>query len=135
MERLEPPVSEEAAPFWAATRAQQLVLQWCRSCERPVWYPRAACPRCLGGNLEWRSAAGLGSVHAVSVMTRPANPTMAGREPYAVALVDLDEGVRLMSNVVGGDPWQVAVGDRVRLAWEPLPDGRHLYLFEKEDGA
>jgi uncharacterized OB-fold protein len=59
---------------------------------------------------------------------------MAGREPYVVALIELDEGVRLMSTVVDVDPWSVAVGDRVALAWEPLTDGRSLYVFER-DGA
>src|SRR5215211_8246186 len=73
----------------------------------------------------------LGEVHAVSVMPKPANPAMAGREPYVVALVDLDEGVRMMSTVVTDDPWSVSVGDRLALAWEPLSDGRHLYVWER----
>ena len=129
--RLEPPVTDVTAPFWDATRERHLLLQWCRSCEQLVWYPRETCPGCLGTDLEWRPASGGGTVHACSVMPRPGNPGMAGREPYVVALVALDEGVRLMSNVVGGDPWTVAVGDRVALTWEPLSDGRHLYLFER----
>ena len=60
------------------------------------------------------------------VPEKPGNPMMAGREPYAVALVDLSEGVRMMSEVVGGDPWTVAVGDAVTVGWEPLSDGRQL---------
>ena len=76
-----------------------------------------------------------GTVHAVSVQHRPANPTMADRVPYAVALVDVDAGdganaVRVMSNVVNCDPLAVAVGDAVTLTWEPLSDGRNLPLFE-----
>ncbi len=130
--RFEPPVSEEAEPFWAATREKRLVLPWCRSCEHPVWYPRDFCPRDLSTDLEWRPASGRGVVHAASVMPKPGNPAMSGREPYVVALVELEEGVRLMTNVVGGDPWTVAVGDPVHLAWEPLSDGRHLYVFERE---
>jgi uncharacterized protein len=129
--RLEPPVSEAAAPFWEATRERRLVLPWCLGCDRPFWYPRETCPRCLGGDLEWRAASGRGAVHACSVMPRPGNPGMAGREPYVVALVELEEGVRLMSNVVAGDPWSVAVGDAVTVTWEPLSDGRSLYLFER----
>jgi uncharacterized OB-fold protein len=64
-------------------------------------------------------------------MPKPGNPMMAGREPYAVALVDLDEGVRMMSEVVGGDPWTVAVGDAVTLRWEPLSDGRQLPVWQR----
>ncbi len=128
--RFEPPESHEAEPFWAATRDRRLVLQWCRTCEAPIHYPREACPRCLGDELEFRPAAGCGIVYAVSVMPKPANPLMTGREPYAVALVDLDEGVRMMSNIVGVEPGSVDVGMEVRVTWERLSDGRHLPLFE-----
>jgi uncharacterized OB-fold protein len=127
--RFEPPVTEEAEPFWDATRRQELALPWCRHCGRPFWYPRPVCPRCLSPDIEWRESAGRGQVHAVSVMHRPANPTMAQRVPYAVALIDLDEGVRMMSNVVGIDPGEVEVGMDVTVAWEPLSDGRRLPLF------
>jgi len=63
-------------------------------------------------------------------MPKPAHPGMAGREPYVVALIDLDEGPRLMSNVIGADVARVAPGLAVRVTWEPLSDGRHLPLFE-----
>jgi uncharacterized OB-fold protein len=57
---------------------------------------------------------------------------MKGRVPYAVALVELDEGARLMSNVVDCEPADVHVGQRVRATWEPLDDGRHLLVFAPE---
>lgn len=128
--RFEPPESEVTGPFWAATRDRRLVLQWCRTCERPIHFPRDACSRCLDDELEFRPSPGVGTVYAVSVMPKPANPMMAGREPYAVALVELDEGVRLMSNIVGIDPGAVRVGMAVRVTWERLSDGRHLPQFE-----
>ena len=74
--------------------------------------------------------AGTGTVYAVSVQYRPGTPQMRDRTPYAVALIDLDAGVRVMSNVMG-DPEAVAVGDRVDATWEPLSDGRHLLVFEQ----
>jgi uncharacterized protein len=132
--RFEPPVTEFTTPFWDATREQRLLLPWCRSCDEPFWFPRETCPRDLSPDIEWRPAEGRGVVHAVSVMPKPANPLMAGREPYVVALIELAEGVRMMSTVVDGDPWSVGVGDRVALAWEPLSDGRQLYVFSR-DGA
>lgn len=133
--RFEPPVSDDTRAFWEATRDKQLVLQWCTSCQKAIFYPRAACPGCLGDALEWRPATGLGRVHAVSVQHKPANPFMADKVPYAVALVDLDEGVRLMTNVVGCEPDDVAVDMAVRVTWEPLTDGRHLPLFEPSEPA
>lgn len=123
MNRIEPPASEVAEPFWNATREGRLILQWCTTCEEPVWYPREVCPGCLGDALEWRDAAGEGVVYACTVEHK-------AEQPYVVALVDLDEGVRLLSNVVGSPPEQVAIGDRVRVTWEPLSDGRQLPLFE-----
>ena len=125
-ERFSPPASPAAEPFWAASRERRLVLQWCRTCERAIHFPREACPSCLGDDLEFRPAAGTGTIYACSTMPVPANPTMAGREPYVVALVDLPEGVRLMADVVGEGALDAAVGDAVTVGWEPLPDGRHL---------
>ena len=119
---MEPPADPDLQTFWDGTRDQELRLPRCTDCGTTFWYPRTTCPACLSESLEWRAAAGTGTVHAVSVNHRP--------EKYAVALVDLDEGVRLMSNTVGIDAAGVEVGMRVRLTWEALSDGRHLWLFE-----
>lgn len=125
--RFEPAESEAGAPFWAATRDRRLVLPWCPTCEAPHWFPREFCPRCLGTDLDWREASGRGVVYAVSLM-----PASADRAPTAVALVDLDEGVRMMSNVIADGPGTIDVGQVVRASWEPLSDGRHLVVFEPE---
>jgi hypothetical protein len=130
MTRIEPPADPDLTEFWEATREQTLLIPHCRSCNRAFWYPRPICPHCLGNDLEWKPSAGTGEVHAVSVMHRPANPLMADKVPYAVVLVELSEDVRLMSNMVGVDATTVAVGQRVQLTWEPLSDGRHVWLFE-----
>lgn len=128
-DRWQPPVSPAAEPFWAATRACRLEIQWCRSCERAIHFPREACPACLGTDLEFRPAAGSGTVYALSVMPVAGNSGMTDRAPYAVALIDLPEDVRMLSNVLGEGADQAAVGDAVRVAWEPLADGRHLPVF------
>jgi uncharacterized OB-fold protein len=128
-ERLQPPVSPAAEGFWAATRERRLVLQWCTACERAIHFPREACPSCLGTELEYRAAAGTGTVYAVSTMPSPGNPGMAGRAPYPVVLVDLPEGVRMLANAVGDGALDAQVGHAVVVAWEPLADGRHLPVF------
>lgn len=130
MSRTAPEPTPHTAPFWEATRARRLVLQWCAACDEPVWYPREVCPRCGGTEHEWRESSGAGEVYAVTVMHRAGVPQMADRVPYTVALVELDDGVRMMSNVVGCPPGDVTVGMRVRCTWEPLDDGRHLPQFE-----
>ena len=120
--RMEPPADPELSTFWEGTKERQLLLPRCTDCGTTFWHPRTTCPACLSDRLEWRPSVGTGAVHAVSVMYRP--------EKYAVVLVDLDDDVRLMSNMVGIEPDDVTVGMRVSLTWEELSDGRNLWLFE-----
>lgn len=127
-----PPVPADdaaSAPFWDATRSKRLVFQRCDDCGAPVWYPRAVCPSCLSGDLTWTEATGRGTVYSVSVHYRAPAPELADDVPYAVALVDLDDGPRMLTNVVGCDPEAVRIGDRVLATWRALPDGRHLLQF------
>jgi uncharacterized OB-fold protein len=133
--RLWPPASEEAAPFWEASRVGELVLPWCRECERPFWYPRATCPRCLSDAIEWRPATGNGVVYAASVQHLPGPGRDASDGPYVVVLVDLDEGVRVTANVLDCAPDAVHVGMPVRATWEPLSDGRQLLQFAPRESS
>jgi uncharacterized OB-fold protein len=128
--RPQPPITEASAPFWEATRSKRLLAQRCADCGTWVWYPRTACTACLSPELRWTEIAGRGIVYAVSVHHRPGVPELKDRTPYAVALVELDEGVRMLSNVVNCAPDAVQVGQRVVASWEPLADGRHLVVFE-----
>lgn len=130
--RFEPPASEIAGPFWDATKEEKLLLQWCRDCSQPVFYPREVCPTCLkSAGLEWRPASGKGVVYAVSVQHTPQMPMPFYQNgPYAVALVELEEGVRMLTNVIGCPPESVTVGQPVQVTWEALSDGRNLPLFE-----
>lgn len=113
-----PRISAEARPYWDACREGELRYQACRGCGRAQFYPRALCAGCGGTDLEWRRSAGQGAVHAVTVVYRAPSEPFRADVPYAVALVDLDEGFRMMANVVGGDPERVAIGDRVRVLFE-----------------
>jgi uncharacterized OB-fold protein len=126
-ERFAPPQSPAGTPFWDASRERRLTLPWCTECERPHWYPRGFCPSCLSEDVEWRDAEPEGTVHAVSVQPKPNHPGLADRAPYAVVLVDLADGVRMMLQCA---TTTIAVGDPVRIGWEPLPDGRHLPTAE-----
>ncbi|MET0904147.1 MAG: OB-fold domain-containing protein [Acidimicrobiales bacterium] len=135
MARFEPTATDASDAFWDGTRDEQYLVQWCTGCDVPIFYPREVCPTCLHAEgLAWRPSSGAGTVYAVSIQHRPANPTMADRVPYAVALVELDAGdgsrtIRIMSNVVGDDATTIAVGDAVSLTWEALSDGRNLAVF------
>jgi uncharacterized protein len=121
------PEDEVSAPFWEAAARGELVLQRCEGCSSFVWYPRALCPSCGDDRLTWTQVSGEGTVYAASVHHRAPTPELAGSTPYAVVLVDLDEGVRLMARAAGVAADEVAVGQRVR--WAPDPEGGRAFVF------
>ena len=131
MPRFEPKPSRVSEPFWEATKSRQLRFQRCDACGAAVWYPRLRCPTCLSENLSWTDSSGAGSVYTFNVMRRPGNPMMADEVPYVVAIVDLDEGYRMLTNITGCAPEAVACGQRVQVAWDvELSDGRRLPTFQ-----
>jgi hypothetical protein len=130
MPRIEPPVTPLAEPYWDATRRRELVAQRCDSCDRFIWYPRQACPGCLGSDLRWAPLAGTGTIYAFNVMHKPGNPMMGDEVPYVIALVDLDEGIRMTTNIVGATDGSLRCDQRVQVDWSvELSDGRHLPVF------
>ncbi len=130
MKLIEPPVTEASAPFWDATREQRFVLPWSTATGKAVWYPREVDPAAPDQPFDWREASGDGVVYAASVHHKAGPGRDPDDGPYVVALVELPEGVRMMTNVVGCPPEDVEVGMPVRLVWHPLSDGRHLPQFE-----
>jgi uncharacterized protein len=126
----EPPESDYGKPFWDASRDERLVIPHSGSTGAPFWHPREVAPDTLEPDVQWRDASGEGTVYAVSVMHKPGPGRDPADGPYAVALVDLPEGVRIMTNVVGCDPDDVTPGMAVRVAWHELSDGRKLPMFE-----
>jgi len=91
---------ELTKPFWEATKRNQLIVPRCRRCNEFFWYPRPACPRCLIEDWEWAPVSGKGRLFSYTVVRQAQNPEFAGDVPYAYAVVQLDEGVKLISNIV-----------------------------------
>ena len=134
MPRIEPPVTPLAEPYWNATRRNELVAQRCQDCDRFVWYPREACPGCLSADLEWAPLSGAGTIYTFNVMRKPGNPMMGDEVPYVIALVDLDEGIRVSTNIIGADEGSVRCDQRVAVDWSvELSDGRRLPVFRVTD--
>lgn len=122
-----------AAPYWAAAREHRLVLQHCPRCDRIQHFPRPWCTSCLHDALGYVDASGRGTVYACTVVRRNPHPAFAARVPYVLALVELDEGVRVTSNVVDCDPDTVHVGQRVRVCFEDVDDDHTVPLFTPEE--
>ncbi len=110
----------DTAPFWAATKDHELRYQQCTRCGTVVWHPRRHCTGCLDGELVWKTSKGEGTLYTFSVVRQSYHPFFRSRAPYAVAWVDLDEGPRLLSNIVGvEDPAaELSIGQRLRVEWE-----------------
>ena len=118
--RPEPITDVDSRPFWDGVAAGELRIQRCRSCESYNYYPRYLCPTCYSDDLEWTAAAGGGTVHSFTVSRRPAGPGFAAEVPYIVVLVDLDEGPRMVSNIVDADPEDVAIGAAVQVEFRAM---------------
>ena len=103
------------APFWEGVAEGVLRIQRCASCGRHVFYPRAVCPHCGGTDLTWVESTGAGRVHSFTVVHR-APPDYRDEVPYVVALVELEEGVRLMTRLVEVEPSAVRVDLPVEVA-------------------
>ena len=98
------------------------MVKRCSACGQHHHYPRDICPFCLSDATEWRDAAGTGTVYAFSTMGQ-------GEAAYTLALVTLDEGVTLMTNLVDADPAQWAIGQRVRVVFKPSEGGHAVPMF------
>lgn len=129
-----PPVNADSAPYWEGAREGRLMLQRCTKTGRAWFYPRHVSPATWKPTVEWFEASGLGSIYSFSVVHRAPQPAFAGRVPYVVALIDLDEGARMMTNVVGPDAMEAAIGDRVRVEFEERADGFRLPQFRRVAG-
>ena len=119
-ERAYPVPDAVTQPFWDGVAEGVLRIQRCDGCGRHVFYPRAVCPFCMGAVLSWVEASGRGRVHAFTVVHR-APADYRDEVPYVVALVELDEGVRLMTRLVDVEPSAVAVDQPVEVAIQGEP--------------
>ena len=120
-ERPYPEPDGETQPFWDGIAAGVFRIQRCRECEEHVFYPRTVCPFCMSAvALEWVDASGRAEVHSYTVVHR-APPGFAEDAPYVVALVELEEGPRLMTRLLGVEPHDAAVGMPVEVAIEGEP--------------
>ena len=90
-------------PFWEAAKRHELRMPRCTTCDYVFFYPRSECPRCLSTNLEWVKVSGRARLHSFTVVQQPANAAFRDDVPYVYAVVQLDEGPRLVSNIVQCD--------------------------------
>lgn len=115
-----PQVSAEMAPFFAAARRHELVVQRCHGCGAYRFPARDRCSACLSREAEWRRVSGHGTVFSYAVMHQVYHPGFADEVPYAVVVVELEEGARVLSNVVGCPVQEMRIGMPVEVVFDEV---------------
>lgn len=124
-----PAVTEDGAPYWAATREGQLSVQRCDDCGHLRFPPSAVCPKCLSETHTWTPLSGKGAVYSFIVVHRPQHPGFFADAPYNVAIVELDEGIRLHANVVDVANEDLRIGLPLEVVFEKIDDEITLPKF------
>jgi uncharacterized OB-fold protein len=117
-----PNPTADSDAFWAACAEGRFTLQLCNSCQTAQHYPRSLCTSCGSHDLEMVEASGRGEVFSFTINHRAPRQAFAENGNYVIALVDLEEGPRMMMNVIGCDPSEVTIGMPVRIVFEERGD-------------
>ncbi len=120
----------ETAPYWRAALAGRLEIQQCRVCAQFQFYPRRFCTKCLSDQLSWNQATGRGRIYTYTVCRIAAHPAFESHVPYAVAIVELEEGVRMLGGIVDADLGRLRVDAPVRVCFERISEEVALPMFE-----
>lgn len=124
-----PVVNPWARPFWDGAREGRLLIQRCENCRKHVFYPRVACPYCGSDRLAWVAATGKGTVYSYTVVYNNAPTAFIPDVPYVVAVIELAEGVRMLSNVVQCELGALRCDMPVEVTFERLNDEFTLPKF------
>lgn len=126
--RPDPGVTEDNEFFWEAAAHHQVVAQRCATCGVLRHPPRPMCPHCGSLDIEVAQLSGLGTVYSYAVLHHPQNP--AFEYPVKAVLVDLDEGIRMVSNLQNVEPGDIRIGMRVEAVFEPTAGGHAVPVFQ-----
>jgi uncharacterized protein len=134
-ERPLPVIAEpDSSAFWAATASHELTYQRCSECERVVFYPRRHCPYCASLQLSVHKSTGMGKIYTFTIVRRSDHPFFGQRVPFVIAWIELDEGFRMLSNVIDTGLDQLTIGLPVQVQWEDYDD-LSIPVFKKADSA
>lgn len=119
------------AHFWDSVNRGSLEIQRCDDCKSFIFYPRSLCPSCSSRNVRWTKVSGRGEIHSLTIVHRPTISAFKVDVPYVVAIIQLEEGCRMMSNVVDvkADPQLVKIGMPVEIVYDRVTDDTVLPKF------
>jgi len=131
---MRPYIDQDNQAYWDAVKNHKLVFQYCSKCKKFHHPPRPMCPDCHSQDtLEWKESTGKGYIYSFVMFTSPKMAYPAFVLPYAVVLVEMEEGVRITANTHEIEPDEVQFGLPVEVMFEELPDGQTLYRFKKRE--
>lgn len=116
--------------FWEGTKNGKLLIQHCKDCDSNIFYPRKFCPECWSGNLNWIEATGKATIYSYSTAYDMVEPRFWEDLPYTLAYVDLDEGIRMATRIVGCQPDEIFIGKKVEVTFHKLNDDFYLPYFK-----
>ncbi|MGO9566953.1 MAG: enoyl-CoA hydratase-related protein [Desulfomonilaceae bacterium] len=128
-----PTVQPWTEEFWRATKKHKLLIQECQKCSSLIFYPRKYCPQCWSAELGWREASGKAKVYTFAIMRDMVEPKFMPDLPYVLAMVNLQEGIRMMTQIVQCDPAAVEIGMDVEVIFQDITDQHALPLFRPSD--
>ena len=124
-----PRIDEESRPFWEACARHELYVQKCRSCGKVFYYARSFCPEDLSSDMEWVKCSGKGKIYTFTITRQNQASGFRDNLPYIMAYVELDEGVRMLTNIVECKPEEVKVGMSVEVTFEDATSEISIPLF------
>lgn len=129
-----PLITPDTEPFWRGCREGALLLQRCSACGEVRYPPRPMCPACNSMESAWTPASGRGTLFSYTVTHQALTPSLAGKVPHIIVLVELEEGVRMTSNLVDCPPDGVRTGAPVQAVFERVSDELTLPKFRPAAG-
>jgi uncharacterized protein len=119
----------ETQPFWDGCKEGRFLVKHCNSCGEDHFYPRPFCPKCWSTDVEWKRATGAGRLYTYAVVRQNDLPPFAERVPYVAAIVELDEGPRVMTNIEGDDFDALEIGMPVHVAFKAISEDVTIPVF------
>ncbi|MGH9342247.1 MAG: Zn-ribbon domain-containing OB-fold protein, partial [Terriglobia bacterium] len=126
-----PTPTTETLPYWEGCARGELLIQRCAECGHHQFFPRLYCSDCLSERVAWTKASGRATVLSFTIVRRPVSPAFASEVPYVVALVTLEEGPTMMTNIIGCPPEQVTIGMRLAVTFERISEEISLPQFRR----
>ena len=125
-----PRPSPTTRPFWDGLNERKVQIQRCDGCDSWVFYPRTRCPSCLSDLLIWREVSGQGVLYTYTLARQPTAPHFADETPQQLAVVELDEGVRMTSTLVNVEPSDIVIGMRLQPYFDQVTDDVTLLRYQ-----